>query len=63
VLTGAKAFILVTNHSAYDSLSPEDLAASMEEPRVGVDCWGMLDRTLFADSGIDLATLGVGEEL
>jgi UDP-N-acetyl-D-mannosaminuronic acid dehydrogenase len=63
VLTGAKAFILATNHSAYDSLSPEDLTASMEEPRVGLDCWGVLDRPTFVGSGIDLATLGVGEEL
>jgi len=63
VLTGARAFILATNHTAYDSLSPEDLALCMEEPRVGVDCWGVLDRGAFAGSGIDLATLGVGEEL
>jgi UDP-N-acetyl-D-mannosaminuronic acid dehydrogenase len=63
VLTGARAFILATNHSAYDSLSPEDLATSMEAPRVGLDCWGVLDREAFVGSGIDLATLGVGEEL
>jgi UDP-N-acetyl-D-mannosaminuronic acid dehydrogenase len=63
VLMGARAFVLATNHSAYDSLSPEDLAANMEEPRVGVDCWGMLDREAFIGAGIDLATLGVGEEL
>jgi UDP-N-acetyl-D-mannosaminuronic acid dehydrogenase len=63
VLAGARAFILATNHSAYDSLSPGDLAASLEEPRVGVDCWGVLNRQAFAGSGIDLATLGVGEEL
>ncbi|HEV8421345.1 MAG TPA: UDP binding domain-containing protein, partial [Actinomycetota bacterium] len=63
VVTGARAFILATNHSAYDSLSPDDLAACLEDPRVGLDCWGMLDRKSFAGSGIDLATLGVGEEL
>jgi UDP-N-acetyl-D-mannosaminuronic acid dehydrogenase len=63
VLTGARAFILATNHSAYDSLSPEDLVTSMEAPRVGLDCWGVLDREVFLGSGIDLATLGVGEEL
>jgi UDP-N-acetyl-D-mannosaminuronic acid dehydrogenase len=63
VLMGAKAFVLATNHSAYDSLSPEDLAESMEKPRVGVDCWGVLDREAFIGAGIDLATLGVGEEL
>jgi UDP-N-acetyl-D-mannosaminuronic acid dehydrogenase len=63
VLSGARAFILATNHSAYDSLAPEDLASSMEAPRVGLDCWGVLDREAFARSGIDLATLGVGEEL
>jgi hypothetical protein len=35
----------------------------MEAPRVGLDCWGVLDREVFVGSGIDLATLGVGEEL
>jgi hypothetical protein len=35
----------------------------MEEPRVGVDCWGQLERRAFAGSCIDLATFGVGEEL
>jgi UDP-N-acetyl-D-mannosaminuronic acid dehydrogenase len=63
VLTGSQAFILATNHSAYDSMLPEELAALLDEPRVGVDCWGVLDRPAFASSGIDLATLGVGEEL
>jgi UDP-N-acetyl-D-mannosaminuronic acid dehydrogenase len=63
VLTGAQAFILATNHSVYDSLGPEDLVSSMEPPRVGVDCWGVLDRKAFTGAGIDLATLGVGEEL
>jgi UDP-N-acetyl-D-mannosaminuronic acid dehydrogenase len=63
VLSGAKAFVLATNHSAYDSVLPEELATLLEEPRVGVDCWGVLDRAAFASSGIDLATLGVGEEL
>jgi UDP-N-acetyl-D-mannosaminuronic acid dehydrogenase len=62
-LTGARAFVLATNHSAYDSLLPRDLAALMDGPRVGVDCWGVLDRKAYAGSGIDLATLGVGEEL
>jgi UDP-N-acetyl-D-mannosaminuronic acid dehydrogenase len=63
VLAGARAFVLATNHSAYDALSPADLAGTMEEPRVGVDCWGVLDRRAFVAAGIDLATLGVGEEL
>ncbi len=63
VLAGATAFVLATNHSAYDSIDPQDLAVLLEEPRVGVDCWGQLDRPAFARSGIDLATLGVGEEL
>jgi UDP-N-acetyl-D-mannosaminuronic acid dehydrogenase len=63
VLSGAQAFILATNHAAYDSLRPEELLSSMEPPRVGVDCWGVLDRDSFIAAGIDLATLGVGEEL
>jgi UDP-N-acetyl-D-mannosaminuronic acid dehydrogenase len=63
VLTGSQAFILATNHSAYDSILPQELAGLLDEPRVGVDCWGVLDRSAFASSGIDLATLGVGEEL
>lgn len=62
-LTGAQAFVLATNHSAYDSLVPQELAMAMDAPRVGVDCWGVLDRRAYAGSGIDLATLGVGEEL
>jgi UDP-N-acetyl-D-mannosaminuronic acid dehydrogenase len=63
VLAGAQAFVLATNHAAYDSLSPADVASLLEEPRVGIDCWGVLDHDLFGRSGIDLATLGVGEEL
>jgi UDP-N-acetyl-D-mannosaminuronic acid dehydrogenase len=63
VLTGARAFILATNHSAYDALTPDEFLSSMESPRVGVDCWGALDRDAFTVAGIDLATLGVGEEL
>lgn len=62
-LTGARAFVLATNHSAYESISSQDLATLMEDPKVGVDCWGMLARESFAGSGIDLATFGVGEEL
>jgi UDP-N-acetyl-D-mannosaminuronic acid dehydrogenase len=63
VVAGAGAFVLATNHSAYDSILPHDLATLLEEPKVGMDCWGVLDRLTFADAGIDLATLGVGEEL
>lgn len=62
-LAGSQAFVLATNHSAYDSLSPQDLAPLLDEPRVGLDCWGVLDRDAFVGSGIDLATFGVGEEL
>jgi hypothetical protein len=35
----------------------------MAEPRVAIDCWGMLDRERFRASGVELVTLGVGEEL
>ncbi|MDP9235065.1 MAG: nucleotide sugar dehydrogenase [Actinomycetota bacterium] len=63
VLSGAVAFVLATNHTAYDAVAPGDIASLMEAPRVAVDCWGVLDRAAFSTSGIDLATLGVGEEL
>jgi UDP-glucose/GDP-mannose dehydrogenase family, UDP binding domain len=62
-LTGAKAFVLATNHSFYDSLDPSDMARLMDEPRVGLDCWGVLDRDKFARAGIKVVTFGVGEEL
>lgn len=62
-LSGAHAFVLATNHSAYEMLSAADVASLLRVPKVGVDCWGMLDRSEFARSGIDLATFGVGEEL
>jgi UDP-N-acetyl-D-mannosaminuronic acid dehydrogenase len=62
-LQGAKGFILATNHSAYESLAPREVAELMEEPRIGIDCWGLLDRERFAEAGITVATFGVGEEL
>ncbi|HJP66311.1 MAG TPA: nucleotide sugar dehydrogenase, partial [Actinomycetota bacterium] len=62
-LTGARAFVLATNHSHYDRLDPADLAALLEEPRMGVDCWGVLNREAFAAAGVEVATFGVGEEL
>jgi UDP-N-acetyl-D-mannosaminuronic acid dehydrogenase len=62
-LGGSRAFVLATNHTAYQSLSPEEMAGLMAEPRVGIDCWGLLDRDRFAAAGIELATFGVGEEL
>jgi len=63
VLSGAKAFVLATNHSAYEGLRPEEVAALMEEPRVGLDCWAVIDRERFAAAGVEVATFGVGEEL
>jgi UDP-N-acetyl-D-mannosaminuronic acid dehydrogenase len=62
-LAGARAFVLATNHSRYEALDPKEVAELMDEPRVGLDCWGMLDRDRFQACGIDLATFGVGEEL
>jgi UDP-N-acetyl-D-mannosaminuronate dehydrogenase len=62
-LFGTRAFVLATNHSAFERLEPSDLAAWMEPPRIGVDCWGILDRDRFRDAGIKLVTFGVGEEL
>ncbi|MGH2674322.1 MAG: nucleotide sugar dehydrogenase [Actinomycetota bacterium] len=60
-LSGARALVLATNHSFYDDLDPADVASLMAEPRVGVDCWGVLDREAFASSGISVSTFGVGE--
>jgi UDP-N-acetyl-D-mannosaminuronic acid dehydrogenase len=62
-LAGSKAFVLATDHTAYRSLRPKDVADLMAEPRVGIDCWGLLERDRFAEAGIHLATFGVGEEL
>jgi UDP-N-acetyl-D-mannosaminuronic acid dehydrogenase len=62
-LHGAKAFVLATDHTAYRSLRPEEMAQLMAPPRVGIDCWGLLERGRFAQAGLDLATFGVGEEL
>lgn len=62
-LEGAHAFVIATNHSAYDALLPADVARSLAAPRVGLDCWGGLDRDIWRTAGIDLVTFGVGEEL
>jgi UDP-N-acetyl-D-mannosaminuronic acid dehydrogenase len=62
VLSGAQAFILATNHSAYDALDPDQVNRLMTEPRIGLDCWGVLDRDRFGAAGIDLATFGVGSD-
>lgn len=61
-LSGAQAFVLATNHSFYDSLAPREVAGLMEDPRVGVDCWGALDRRAFADAGVTVAAFGVGRQ-
>lgn len=62
-LDGAQAFVLATNHSFYESLNPTEMASLMDPPRVGMDCWGMLDRATFGEAGISVLTFGVGEEL
>jgi UDP-N-acetyl-D-mannosaminuronic acid dehydrogenase len=60
-LAGAQAFVLATNHSFYDTLDPSDVAELMETPRVGIDCWGVLDRRAFSGAGVEVLTFGVGE--
>lgn len=60
ILTGAQAFVLATNHSFYDSLDPHEVAALLDEPRIGMDCWGVLDQRAFAAAGVQLVTFGVG---
>jgi UDP-N-acetyl-D-mannosaminuronic acid dehydrogenase len=62
-LSGARAFVLATNHSYYDDLDPADVAGLMDDPRVGLDCWGTLDRDRFGAAGVEVAAFGVGEEL
>lgn len=62
-LQGAGAFVLATNHSIYETMDPVDVASLLREPRVGLDCWAMLDRSAFGRAGIRLITFGVGEEL
>jgi UDP-N-acetyl-D-mannosaminuronic acid dehydrogenase len=62
-LTGAQALVLATNHSFYDELDPKEVAGLMTDPRVGVDCWGVLDRRAFAEAGVSVATFGVGDAL
>jgi UDP-N-acetyl-D-mannosaminuronic acid dehydrogenase len=58
---GARALVLATNHSYYDDLDPSQIASLMAEPRVGIDCWGVLDRPAFASAGIGVSAFGVGE--
>ena len=60
-LSGAKGFVLATNHSAYESLQPQEVSQLMEAPRVGLDCWGMLDRAAFNAAGVSLGSFGVGD--
>ncbi|HEX9313402.1 MAG TPA: UDP binding domain-containing protein, partial [Actinomycetota bacterium] len=62
-LTGAGAFVLATNHTAYGSLDPNEMSRLMDPPRMAMDCWGMLDRAAFAAAGIKVLAFGVGEEL
>jgi UDP-N-acetyl-D-mannosaminuronic acid dehydrogenase len=60
-LGAAQAFILATNHSFYDSLDPNEVAELLDPPRMGVDCWGVLDRAAFANAGVKVRTFGSGE--
>jgi hypothetical protein len=53
--------VLATNHSFYDGLVATDIASLLAEPRVAVDCWGVLDRDAFARAGVRVSTFGVGE--
>jgi len=60
-LSGARALVLATNHSFYDGLVAADIASLLAEPRVAVDCWGVLDRDAFARAGVRVSTFGVGD--
>ena len=59
-LTGAQAFVVATNHSHYETIDPEQIGQWMDEPKVAVDCWNMLDRSAFRRAGIEVTTFGVG---
>lgn len=59
-LSGARGFVLATNHSYYDSLDAREVAALLAEPRLAVDCWGVLDRSAFAEAGVSVTAFGVG---
>lgn len=61
VLGGARAMVLATNHSFYDDLDPMEAGRLMADPRVAIDCWGVLDREEFRSAGIRVMTFGVGE--
>ena len=61
-LRGAGAFVLATNHSFYETLKPQDIAELMAQPRIGFDCWGVLDHQAFEAAGIPVATFGIGQE-
>lgn len=60
-LAGARAMVLATNHSAFDDLDPAMVAGLMAEPRIGIDCWGILDRSAYSAAGMVVSTFGVGE--
>lgn len=60
-LGGARAMVLATNHSFYDGLDAAEVGRLMADPRVVVDCWGVLDRDVFGAAGIRVSTFGVGE--
>jgi UDP-N-acetyl-D-mannosaminuronic acid dehydrogenase len=61
-LAGARAMVLATNHSFYDTLEADQVAGLMDEPRLAVDCWGALDRKAYAAAGIGVRTFGVGDK-
>jgi nucleotide sugar dehydrogenase len=60
-LHGARAFVLAMNHGAYEGMEAGGVAGLMVEPRVGIDCWGMLDGGKYQAAGVDLMTFGVGD--
>jgi UDP-N-acetyl-D-mannosaminuronic acid dehydrogenase len=61
-LTGARAMVLATNHSFYDTLEPAHVADLMEAPKIVVDCWGAIDRRRYGRAGIRVRAFGVGAD-
>jgi UDP-N-acetyl-D-mannosaminuronic acid dehydrogenase len=59
-LSGADACILAVHHVQYKALAPELFKRSMKRPLV-IDARNIFDAKAFAASGVELATLGVGD--
>ena len=63
-LTGAKGFVLATNHSAYDALDPARPCRMHAEPRAGRRLLGRPGPAgVHGRPGIDVQAFGVGDDM